>query len=130
MMVTKYSASGNDFVIYHTFLKQDRSALAQRICDRQNGIGADGLIVLLPHETCDCEWEFYNSDGSRAQMCGNGSRAAAHYAYSNALADATMTLMTEAGVIRAEVQGMMVTRCGTPVSSSHHVVPLTWILFS
>lgn len=131
MMVTKYSASGNDFVIYHTFLKQDRSALAQRICDRQNGIGADGLIVLLPHDTCDCEWEFYNSDGSRAQMCGNGSRAAAHYAYSNALADATMTLMTEAGVIRAEVQGTMVSSDLTPPhihEKNIHVNGITWWL--
>ncbi len=114
MMIAKYSASGNDFVICHSFLRQDRSALARTLCDRQNGIGADGLIVLLPHETCDCAWEFYNSDGSSAQMCGNGSRAAAHYAYYNDLAPATMTLMTEAGVIRAEVQENMVSSDLTP----------------
>ncbi len=113
-MVAKYSASGNDFVIFHGFIAADRSDLARRLCDRQNGIGADGLIVLLPHETCDCEWEFYNSDGSGAQMCGNGSRAAAHYAYHNGLAPSRMTLMTQAGVIRADVSGDMVSSDLTP----------------
>jgi len=43
MIISKYSASGNDFVIFHTFQKADRSELAKKLCDRQNGIGADGL---------------------------------------------------------------------------------------
>ncbi len=114
MMVAKYSASGNDFVIFHTFKTADRAALARRLCDRQNGIGADGLIVLLPHDRYDCAWEFYNSDGSGAQMCGNGSRAAAHYAYHNTLAPSALTLMTQAGIIRAEVRGDMVSSDLTP----------------
>ena len=50
MNVAKYSANGNDFVLFHSFIKKDRSKLAKEICDRQNGIGADGLIVLVPHE--------------------------------------------------------------------------------
>ncbi len=130
-MVAKYSASGNDFVIFHTFIAADRSALARRLCDRQNGIGADGLIVLLPHETCDCAWEFYNSDGSRAQMCGNGSRAAAHYAYHNTLAPSSLTLMTQAGIIRAEVNGNMVSSDLTPPrihDRNIHVNGKTWWL--
>jgi diaminopimelate epimerase len=90
MNVTKYSASGNDFVIFHTFKKEDRSELAKKLCHRQEGVGADGLIVLIPHEIYDFEWQFYNADGSVAAMCGNGSRAAAHYAYSNGLADKEM----------------------------------------
>ena len=85
MNVAKYSANGNDFVLFHSFIKKDRSKLAKEICDRQNGIGADGLIVLVPHEIHDFEWEFYNSDGSTAEMCGNGSRACAHYAFSMVL---------------------------------------------
>jgi diaminopimelate epimerase len=114
MMVAKYSASGNDFVIFHSFAKEDRSQLAKRLCDRQNGIGADGLIVLIPHSTSDFEWEFYNSDGSTAEMCGNGSRAAAHYAHKNALAPADMSFVTLAGVIKAKVDGTMVQSDLTP----------------
>ena len=114
MMLAKYSASGNDFVIFHTFLKRDRSQLAKLLCDRQNGIGADGLIVLVPHSEYDFEWEFYNSDGSTAEMCGNGSRAAAHYAYKQGLAAETMSFVTLAGVIKAEVADKMVQSDLTP----------------
>ena len=114
MNVAKYSANGNDFVLFHTFIKKDRSALAKAICDRQNGIGADGLIVLVPHEIYDFEWEFYNSDGSVAEMCGNGSRACAHYAFSNGLAPAKMSFLTLAGVIHAEVNEHLVKSELTP----------------
>jgi len=103
MVVSKYSASGNDFVIFHTFVKKDRSDLAKMLCDRQNGVGADGLIVILPHSEYDFEWQFYNADGSEAEMCGNGSRAAAHYAFVNELAPKKMSFLTLAGVIEAEV---------------------------
>ena len=106
MRVSKYNANGNDFVIFHTFLKEDRSSLAKRLCDRQKGVGADGLIVILPHSGYDFEWEFYNSDGSEADMCGNGSRAAVHYAYHNALSkDKSMRFLTGAGVIEANIEG-------------------------
>ncbi len=108
MVLSKYSASGNDFVIFHTFKKEDRSSLAKELCDRQNGIGADGLIVILPHNEYDFEWQFYNADGSEAEMCGNGSRAAAHYAYTNNLAPKKMKFLTLAGVIEAEVDGDVV----------------------
>jgi len=108
MILSKYSASGNDFVIFHTFRKKDRSELAKRLCDRQNGIGADGLIVILPHREYDFEWQFYNADGSEASMCGNGSRAAAMYAYKNDLADKKMKFLTGAGVIEAEIEGDLV----------------------
>ncbi len=106
MQVTKYNASGNDFVIFHTFLKKQRNELARKLCDRQKGVGADGLIVLVPHSVYDFEWEFYNSDGSDAEMCGNGSRVAAHYAFSNALCEANMKFLTVAGVIEAYVDGI------------------------
>ncbi|KIM03003.1 MAG: diaminopimelate epimerase [Sulfurovum sp. FS06-10] len=114
MVVTKYSANGNDFVIYHTFVKEDRSDLAKLLCNRQTGVGADGLIVLIPHAKYDFEWQFYNSDASEAEMCGNGSRACAHYAFLNKLAPANMTFLTLAGVIRAEVEGDMVLSELTP----------------
>ncbi len=103
MKIAKYSANGNDFVIFHSQLKEDRTKLAKTLCHRQEGIGGDGLIVVVPHEKYDFEWEFYNSDGSHADMCGNGSRACAHYAYNNDLAPAKMSFLTGAGVIGAEV---------------------------
>jgi diaminopimelate epimerase len=104
MKLSKYSASGNDFVIFHTDVKKKRNELAKTLCHRQNGVGADGLIVILPHDTYDFEWEFYNADGSDADMCGNGSRAAAHYAHNNGLAPVKMSFLTGAGVINAEVK--------------------------
>ncbi|MEA1982136.1 MAG: diaminopimelate epimerase [Campylobacterota bacterium] len=103
MTIHKYSASGNDFVIFHAEAKKDRSELAQELCHRQNGIGADGLIVILPHSEYDFQWEFYNADGSHADMCGNGSRAAAHYAYNNSSAPENMSFLTGAGIINARV---------------------------
>ena len=79
MKISKYNASGNDFVIFTDSVKADRSKLARELCDRRDGVGADGLIVVLPKfngiEGINFEWEFYNSDGSSADMCGNGSRA-------------------------------------------------------
>ena len=114
MNVTKYTASGNDFVIFHTFIKRDFSDLAKRLCHRQEGIGADGLIVLIPHATLDFEWCFYNADGSSAEMCGNGSRACAHYALDNDLAPAQMRFLTLAGEISCSVEGVRVQSDLTP----------------
>jgi len=104
MMVSKYSASGNDFVIFHSEEKVDRTELAKILCHRHEGIGADGLVVLVPNDKYDFEWQFYNSDGSHADMCGNASRATAHYAYNNELADTKMTFLTGAGVINATIE--------------------------
>jgi diaminopimelate epimerase len=114
MMIAKYSANGNDFVLFHTFEKRDRSQLAKELCNRQSGIGADGLIVLVPHPTYDFEWQFYNADGSSAEMCGNGSRACAHYAVRYELAPNNMTFLTLAGEIKAHVDGLMVQSDLTP----------------
>ena len=105
MTYTKYSASGNDFVIFHTFIKKDYSSLAIELCNRFDGIGADGLIALVPHSKYDFEWLFYNSDGSVANMCGNGTRATAHYAYDNNLVSSNdITFLTGAGAINCIVE--------------------------
>jgi len=109
MTVTKYSANGNDFVMIIAQERSDRSALAQKLCHRQNGVGADGLVVVLPHEKYDFEWEFYNSDGSAADMCGNASRAVAHFAQEKGISkDNTAEFLTGAGVIRATINGLYV----------------------
>lgn len=129
MQIAKYNASGNDFVIFHTFCELDRSKLAQELCHRQKGVGADGLIVLLPQGEYDFKWQFYNSDGSEASMCGNGTRACAHYAYSQGLAPKKMRFLTGAGVIQSEVIGSVVeTELTTPkvLSESFEENGLTW----
>jgi len=109
MTVTKYSANGNDFIIFHAQQKQNRSELAKKLCHRQNGVGADGMVVLLPHPDYDFEWEFYNADGSRAAMCGNASRAVAHYAIEKGISrDDKAEFLTGAGVIRATINGLYV----------------------
>ncbi len=103
MTYTKYSASGNDFVIFHTLLEKDFTQDAIKLCNRTEGIGADGLVALVPSNDADFKWLFYNSDGSDAAMCGNATRAVAHYAYNNGLAPAKMKFLTEAGLIQSEV---------------------------
>jgi len=109
MTVTKYSANGNDFIMFVAQKKADRSQLARELCHRQNGVGADGLVVLLPHPEYDFEWEFYNSDGSVADMCGNASRAVAHYAHEKGISkDNKAEFLTGAGVIRATINGLYV----------------------
>lgn len=103
MILTKLCASGNDFLIFHTFKKDDFSNLAKQVCERRYGVGADGLIVLIPHSKYDFEWLFYNADGSIAEMCGNGARAASLYAKTNFLAGNSQKFLTLAGVIESEV---------------------------
>lgn len=81
---TKMNGLGNDFVIldFEEYLKinNDKQELAKKLCDRHFGIGADGLIIVNPNtKNTDIGWFFYNSDGSIAQMCGNGIRCFAKY---------------------------------------------------
>ena len=90
--------------------RANRSELAKKICDRHNGVGADGLVVVLPHPNFDFEWEFYNSDGSAAMMCGNASRCVAHFAHQKGISvDGKAEFLTGAGVIRATINGEYVT---------------------
>lgn len=104
MKLYKYCASGNDFIIMNADKKENRSALAKKLCNRYEGVGADGFIVILPHEKYDFQWEFYNSDGSYAAMCGNGSRVVAHFAHFINKINSKMIFLTDAGVIKAYVQ--------------------------
>ncbi len=109
MTVTKYSANGNDFIIFIAQERADRSELAKKLCHRHNGVGADGMVVVLPHPEYDFEWEFYNADGSYAAMCGNASRAVAHFAHEKGICkDGKAEFLTGAGVIRATINGFYV----------------------
>ncbi|MFC1524261.1 diaminopimelate epimerase [Thermodesulfobacteriota bacterium] len=104
---TKMSGSGNDFIIIDhrtPFLDPDSlPAFTRAICTRKFSVGADGLILIEPSTEADFSWTFLNADGSSAEMCGNGARCAARYAYANSIAPASMRFMTTAGIIEAEV---------------------------
>jgi diaminopimelate epimerase len=79
--VVKMNGTHNDFVIVdarETPL-DDPVAFARRVCDRTNGIGADGLLIALPSESADARMRIINADGSEAEMCGNGMRCFARY---------------------------------------------------
>lgn len=107
--VTKMQGCGNDFVIvdYEEFQRTGKrmDELARLLCDRHYGIGADGLIIPNPNTSgADIGWFFYNSDGTTAQMCGNGMRCFAKYAYDNKLVDKkTFSVKTLAGVISPQI---------------------------
>jgi diaminopimelate epimerase len=81
------------------------------LCHRQRGIGADGLLMLVPSRSgkADWAWDFYNSDGSTADMCGNGARCFARYIQKVAGTNDRTTFETGAGVITATYSGDRVT---------------------
>ncbi len=121
--LTKMQGCGNDFVImdYDEYKKTDISMdkFAKQICDRNFGIGADGLIIPKTDETkADIGWYFYNSDGSTAQMCGNGMRCFAKYVFDKKLVDKkSFSVMTGAGIIKPELlaNGNVKVNMGTPI---------------
>lgn len=107
--VTKMQGCGNDFVIlnYSEFEKMgmEMPIAAKKLCDRNFGIGADGLII--PNNNvpdADTGWFFYNSDGSTAQMCGNGMRCFAKYVYDRGFVkEKEFSVKTLAGIIKPKV---------------------------
>ena len=107
--LTKMQGCGNDFVIldYNEYKKSDISMpeLAKKLCDRHFGVGADGMIIPdTTTDKADIGWYFYNSDGSTAQMCGNGMRCFAKYVYDNRLVEKKkFSVSTQAGIISPEI---------------------------
>ena len=103
----KMHGSGNDFILIDNrrgvFPEKRRPQLVSRLCQRGTGIGADGLILIEDDPYVDFLWRFYNADGSEAEMCGNGGRCAARFAYLKRIAGADMVFQTLAGPIRAQV---------------------------
>ncbi|MDH3348146.1 MAG: diaminopimelate epimerase, partial [Desulfobulbaceae bacterium] len=104
----KLSGTGNDFIVIDhrsPFLTSEQmSDFARLVCRRKFSVGADGLILLENSDTADFRWQFFNGDGSVAEMCGNGARCAARYAYLKGIAPALMHFETLAGVIEAKVE--------------------------
>ncbi len=103
---SKWQGCGNDFVLADCFAEKidDFAALAVRICDRHYGVGADGLILVLPSAVADFKMRIFNTDGSEAEMCGNGIRCFARYVYETKLTEKTIfTVETGAGILTPEI---------------------------
>ena len=98
---TKMQGTGNDYVYINCFKEDIKhpERLAITISDRHKGIGSDGLVLIMPSETCDFRMRMFNSDGSESPMCGNASRCVGKYVYDNKLTSKTqISLETKAGV--------------------------------
>jgi len=103
---TKMVASGNDFVVIHDPRStiHDPHALSRLLCDRKYGIGADGLLVLGKSKRADLKMRIFNSDGSEAEMCGNGARCTALYRSQGLkVSRSQVEIETRAGIIKAYV---------------------------
>lgn len=117
----KMQASGNDFILLDLIKKNKFSNLkykgfAQKYCSRKHSIGADGLLIMEPTQIADMKMRIFNSDGSEAEMCGNGARCAALWASKIKLksknSDRIIRFDTKAGIIESKI-------IGTPVQSAN-----------
>ncbi|MEG1525284.1 MAG: diaminopimelate epimerase [Clostridia bacterium] len=103
MQFTKVQGLGNDFILVdaRTGKQPDFNAIAPRICNRHTGIGADGILLVLCSDVADIRMRIINSDGSEAEMCGNGIRAFSKYVYErDILQKEIFTVETLAGIMR------------------------------
>ena len=124
MKFCKYQGTGNDFIVTDGMADGDVYS-RERIrsaCDRHFGVGADGFIAAVPSGCADVRMAFYNSDGSRASMCGNGIRCVAKYAYDYGIVNKTsISVATKSGVkyldlsIRDGKVSMVKVNMGAPI---------------
>ncbi len=132
MNFAKFQATGNDFVVIDVRRsRKDWSELARRMCHRRFGVGADGLILILPSRVAELKMRMFNPDGSEAHICGNGLRCLAKYAFEKRLVtDRTFRVETLAGIrslhvilLRDKVKKVRVDM-GTPIFAPEDI-PVT-----
>ncbi len=103
----KMSGSGNDFIVIdNREAAIDEPSLTRFIagvCRRRLSAGADGLILLERSKRADFKWHFYNADGSRAEMCGNGARCVSRFAFLNGIAGKSLTFEADTGIVEADI---------------------------
>lgn len=106
------SGSGNDFIIIDnrsSIIDPDRKReFVKKVCTPKTSVGADGVIFIESSDKADFRWDFYNSDGSSAEQCGNGARCVARYACDNKIAPRQLSFETIAGIVTAVVDGKSV----------------------
>jgi diaminopimelate epimerase len=101
MKFTKMHGTGNDYIYVNGFEEKidNPNEASIRWSDRHKGIGSDGLVIILPSETCDFRMRMFNADGSESEMCGNASRCIGKYVFDKGMTSKTeITLETLAGV--------------------------------
>src|SRR5262249_36604079 len=107
MRFTKMHGIGNDYVYVSTFDQPepaDPPKLAVAMSDRHYGIGADGLILIMPSGRADARMRMFNADGSEGEMCGNGIRCVAKYLYDHRLARRSrLAIETGRGVLELDL---------------------------
>jgi diaminopimelate epimerase len=106
----KMTGTGNDFILIDNrngILDADHCQdLVRKACRRQLSVGADGMILIENDPEADFKWRFFNADASEAEMCGNGARCAARFAYLTGIVEKQkLRFRTVAGIIRAELLG-------------------------
>ncbi len=115
---TKMNGAGNDFVLIDNRTQEIQISKTQivQLCHRQRGVGADGVMLLIPCASGKAEWawQFFNSDGSTAEMCGNGARCFARFIQRVTGSTGSTTFETGAGVITATYHGNRVSIDLTP----------------
>ena len=106
MEFTKMHGLGNDFILVEgeTALPANAGELAVKLCDRFFGIGADGLVYILPSDKADFMMRIMNSDGSEAEQCGNAIRCVAKYVYDRGLTDKSDVTIETIGAGAQKVQ--------------------------
>jgi len=108
MRFTKMHGAGNDYVYVDCFAEpvpQNIPELARRISDRRFGVGSDGLILICPSDRADAEMRMFNSDGTPAEMCGNGIRCVAKYLYDHGIRrHQTLKIESAGRVLSLELQ--------------------------
>jgi diaminopimelate epimerase len=107
MKFTKMHGIGNDYVYVNCFAEQvaDPSRVAPLVSDRHTGIGGDGLILIMPSEKADVRMRMFNVDGLEGEMCGNGVRCVAKYAYDHGLSRSNpMRVETGRGVLTLDLK--------------------------
>jgi len=106
MKFTKMHGAGNDYVYVNCFEEtvSDPAATAIKVSNRNFGIGSDGLILIMPSDKADVRMRMFNSDGSESEMCGNGIRCVAKYAYDHGIVSKTeITAETGAGILTLQL---------------------------
>ncbi|MBW1780419.1 MAG: diaminopimelate epimerase [Deltaproteobacteria bacterium] len=108
----KMNGSGNDFILIDNrnepVKEGEMGQLVQQACRRRTSVGADGVIFVTESAQYDFGWRFFNADGGEVEMCGNGSRCVARFAYLKKIAGHEMTFETLAGPVSAQVNGRVV----------------------
>ena len=107
MKFTKMHGIGNDYVYVNGFEETvaDPAETARKVADRHFGIGSDGLILVLPSDRADVRMRMFNADGSESEMCGNGVRCVAKFAYDRGLTkNNPMRVETGRGVLTLDLR--------------------------